>query len=391
MKRAFLLFLLFSQVSYGAVVERWFAVSSAGAADGTSHANRAALFSAGNWSTVLTGFNFSGTDSLKCYIEAGSYTCSQALTAALFTNAPSMANPLFLVGADTSGAILNLPDPTWQSAQPGWDNSTLPVIATTANINTLNMANIWCYLLNFTASGRQGAVVAGANHFYWCYITNSTANTASTTATTEEHATGCVFTCTGSSYDAVLVQTTTPVFLFNTRLVGNSGATTGNRRGLSLNQTNFHLEYVTVINNPGEGIIQISTSTGANMLISRCTIANNGSTGLKAANTAAQLQNYLTTQCMITGNGAWGIDGNSAAARWVVFNNRLRNNTSGNITGLGNYPTDLNNDTTTGSDSADYVDTASGDFRVKNSSTFWKKFGAGDEAAATAGGGFFVQ
>src|SRR5688572_9346902 len=136
-----------------AVVVKYFSTTGAGAADGTTWTDRAALFSAGNWATQITGFAFNGTDSLKCLIGPGTYTCSQALASGLFANAPSVANPLILHACDGSGVQLAIPEPEWTSDQPVTWDTTLPVIATTTNISTINLATCLAVLLKFTASG----------------------------------------------------------------------------------------------------------------------------------------------------------------------------------------------------------------------------------------------
>ena len=385
MKRTFLLFLLSAQLSGAAIVDRWFDVTSAGSGDGTSHANRAALFSSGNWSTVITGFNFSGSDSLRCYIEAGSYTCSQALASGLFTNAPSQANPLLLLGADSSGNILSIPDTGWVSAQPAWSTSTLPTIATTTNIATINLASTTAYLINFTASGRNSTVIAGGCRLFWCQVSNSAANTAAAGVANGDFMYGSVISCTGSSYDSVILLAAT-TNCQNVRVVGNSSASSGNRRGVTTSTT-LSASRLTVINNPGEGIISTSSSTGASIQIARSVIANNTGTAFKAHSTASQTTNYLAEGCMITGNNP-GIDGNSNAARFHVQANRLRNTTS-DITGIGNYPTNLGNDTTAGNDTDEYADATNGDFRIKNTSIYWGLgYGAGDQPKVP---GFFIQ
>ncbi len=87
-----------------ATVTRYFSTAGAGTADGTSWANRAALFSGGAWSTVITGFNFTGSDSLECRIGPGSYTITASLASGLFANAPTVSNPLILQGCDSSGS-----------------------------------------------------------------------------------------------------------------------------------------------------------------------------------------------------------------------------------------------------------------------------------------------
>src|SRR5687767_60995 len=136
-----------------AIVTRYFSTTGAGAADGTTWADRAELFSGGNWSTVITGFAFNASDALKCLIGPGTYTCSQALASGLFTNPPTLLNPLILHGCDGSGVQLEPEAPAWTAAQPVTWDTNLPVIATTTNIATLGLALTTARLLKFTGSG----------------------------------------------------------------------------------------------------------------------------------------------------------------------------------------------------------------------------------------------
>jgi hypothetical protein len=113
-------------------------------------------------------------------------------------------------------------------------------------------------------------------------------------------------------------------------------------------------------------------------------MADNGSDGIVFAATASQLRTNVIDACVVTGSGAYGINGSSS--RVLITGCRLRDNTSGNTTSLGNYPADMNNDTSAGSDAAEYVDSASGDYRIKYGSAFWGKgIGAGDGPATIVG------
>lgn len=369
----------FPRSAEAAATVRYFSTTAAGDETGSSWANRAALFSAGNWSTVISGHDFA-TSALKCFIGPGSYTCSQSLTTTVITTDPTAQFPLFLCGCDSSGAALAIPDPDWVSPMPAWDDSTLPVIATTTNIATLNLTHCFTLLLKFTASGRNGGVIGtGIVGMYWTVVLNSTANSAAI-AVTSAKAYGCVFTCTGSSYDTIVSVGGTP--MTNCRVEGVTGSS-GNRRGITSSAITTQLELVTVVNCGGEGIIGTSASTSQNLRVRRCTVANNGATGIKANSTAAQTEHHEVHGCMITGNGTAGIDGNSDAARFVITSTRLRDNTT-NIQGIGDYPTDLSIYTTDSDDATEYVSTgANGDFRIKTSAAIWNQgYGAGDQAAS---------
>jgi hypothetical protein len=370
-----------------AVVTRYFSTTSAGAADGTTWADRAELDPAGAWSTVITGFAFNGSDSLKCLVGPGTYTVTAALASGSFTNPPTVANPLVFAACDSSGVAIAPPDPDWVSAQADFSDATLPVIATTTNIATTSLATAWWYLIKFTASGRNGAVVTAGLGLTWCQVVNSTANTSAQGATSLR-LTNCVVKCTGASYDAIVQISSSVQPLYNVRIEGVAGSS-GDRRGLeSTAGVVVTGTLLTVVNCGGAGVINSSSSTAASMRLFRSVIANNAGDGIIANSTASQTDNYEVSDCMITGNGVYGFNGNSDAARALIRHSRFRDNTSGNITAIGNYPTDLGNYTTDSDDATEYVSVGSGDFRIKaGSAIHGQGYGVADEPSAGGGGG----
>lgn len=362
-----------------AVVTRYFSPTAAGAADGTTWADRAELDPSGAWSTVITGFDFSGSDTLRCLVGPGTSTVTAALASGSFANPPSVANLLQFHACDSNGALLAVPDPDWVSPMPAFDDSNLPVIATTTNIITTSLANCSWNLIKFTASGRNGAMLTGGFNFNWCVGINSTANTAAQ-VTSSARASNCVFKCTGSSYSAVSLNLTTG---FNCRIEGVTGSS-GNRQGINSGST-ARFVGCTVVNCGGSGIINSGGTAGLVHHLHRCTIANNGAVGFLGNATASQTDTHEVIRCMITGNATYGIDANTNS-KIIVADSRLRDNTTANFNSLGNYADDHNNYTTDSDDSTEYVSTgANGDFRIKNTASIWGGgYGAGDQPA---GGG----
>jgi hypothetical protein len=367
-----------------AIVTRYFSTSGAGAADGTAWADRAALFSGGNWSSVITGFNFSGSDSLVCLIGPGSYTCSQSLASGLFSNAPTINNGLFLYGADSSGNELEPPDPDWTSNQADWDTSGIPSIDTTTNIGTLALQQTYLKMLKFTASGRTsaGGVVSSVRHATWCCIENSASNTAAQTLTMVANATtsNCIIKATGSSYTSV-VSLSNSSLLANCRIIGVAGSS-GTRHGIQQSVTSGGISIVsgcTSINNGGCGFSLISANANPSFSLLNCVFANNGSDGCQHTSTTSTSAPSQIRNCMITGNGGWGINANSNLL--YIESNRLRDNTSGNVTGMLNFP-NTNNFTTDSDDATEYVNSGSGDYRIKGTAAIWGEgYGVSDEPA----------
>lgn len=384
MKYLILIFILATQLN-AAVVTRYFSTASAGAGDGTTWADRAQLINAGTWSSVITGFNFSGSDSLIAYVGPGTHTATAALASGLFSNAPTAANTLTIHGCDSSGNPLTPPDPDWTSDQPAWTDSGLPVIATTTNVQTLNLGSLHIRLIKLTSSGRNGVVASSGATIDWCSIENSTANTS---AVCTYALNGCVsnslLSCTGSSYSAI-VQAANSSLINNCRVVGVIGSS-GNRHGIEYAGTNNMavVSRCTVLSNGGCGFSSGSTNASQLYFITKSIFANNGSDGIKFASTASQTNFERVSDCMITGNGGYGLNGQSGG-RASVAHNRFRDNTSGNITGnLNNI--EIDSYTTDSDDATDYVNSASGDYRVANDAAI-AGLGYGVSEEPTAGGG----
>jgi hypothetical protein len=363
-----------------AIVQRFFSTSSAGAADGTTWADRAVLFNGSNqWSTIITGFDFSGSDSLQCLIGPGNYACAQSLSGSLFSNPPTLANPIFLTGCDSSGVLLAIPDPNWTSAEPAWDDSTLPIISTAVDILTLSFASAntcYVYLLKFTATVNSTLVINTAT-LTWCVVTSSSPGNNVRCALLSNLTVGCVFTITSNSYLAVLQS---PADLINCRVEGNPAAS-DDAHGVIYTGSVGRITRSTIVNNAGSAIYDFFDSSSSYYL-QRCVLANNNGYGARTHGGSIDAHSL-----MVTGNGAYGLYG-VAGGRFVIDHNRLRDNTSGNTTGFGNYPL-LNDDTSAGSDGAEYVSAgANGDFRIKNTSTLWDKgYGVTDEPAAASASG----
>ena len=375
-----------------ALTPLYFSTTAAGAEDGTTWENRAALFSAGNWSTLISGFDFT-SNGLLCYIGPGNYTCSQALTSAVTgTPDPSVSNPLILHGCDSGGVALTPPDPDWTSDQPAWSAATLPDLQTTSNISIVDLSNCHVRLLKFSAASGSNKVLIGSSTTTatWCHSIQATANTSA--GACGAYAANCVLQCSGSSYTAVISGS---AGAHNCKVIGNSAASSGNRQGINTNGSNQVLDRCTVYGNPGGGIVFSSSSASFNGHVINSVIANNTGVGILFPSTAAQTGWSKVIGCMITGNSTYGIDAQSQC-RVLIAGNRLRDNTTANFNGTGNWLTTETNYVTDDSDANEYVDPANAtaancDFRIKSTATIANLgYGVSQQAAAATGGGSYA-
>jgi hypothetical protein len=370
-----------------AIVTRYFSTTGAGAADGTSWANRAALYSAGNWSTVITGFNFGGADSLNCLIGTGSYTCSQSLESGTFSvAAPTADNRLFLRSADGSGNPI-VPDPSFISDARAITTTAMPFINYTAAGRCVNATGIVLYGLRIESAQNDG-VVAQVLSVEQCYIVSTGVGSSASACFRIYNIKNSHLYCNTANYAAVVnCDENNTLSVMNSRIQGITG-TTSNRRGISSNAfaPSVYLVNNTIIGMGGIGISMTGASAGD--MIASNVINGTGSDGINISRSAtgtsvaAQVCNNIITNC-----GGTGIN-QSSSVGMLASNNRLRNN-GADFAGMGNYPSDMANETAAGTDADEFVNAAGGDYRIKSTSSMWgRRFGVSDHVAA--GGGALI-
>lgn len=351
-------------------VIRYFSTAAAGAGNGTTWADRAALFTGGAWSTVITGFAFTaGSDGLECRVGPGTYTITAALVSGVPTAGnPTATKPLRFHACDSSGSLISPPDRDWTADQPDFDQSTMPVLSSATNIAIINLAHVYCRLIKFASSAATAAAgVVGNAILDWCWVSNS-ASGANVCAASVYRASNSIFYVSGSQYAGVLVAGAAPTFR-NCRAYGVAGSS-GNRRGISTTNANIHHTVTSccVFGVGGVGIYWETTSANSNtsMRIDRNTVANVGGDGIYCQNTSGSLTVIVDGNC-VTGAGGYGINGGGGFAQ--LTNNRTRDNVSGATTGLGNY-TAYDGYTTDAADADDYFAPSTYDFRIRPDAGF---------------------
>lgn len=378
-----------------AVTTLYFGASSAGAGDGTSWADRAEFVSGGAINTLISAFDFT-SDTLIARIGPGTHTLTTSISTFTGAAGPSASFPCILEGCLSDGSRWQPPDPDWCSAQPAWDADDatypMPIIATTTNIATIANQFVAAYGIKFTASGRTtAAIITICKWLEWVQVINSTSNTSAIAITVTNIATfvkNVFASCTGSSYSAV--ANLAALLQDNIRLEGNAAASSGNRNGLAIsNNDAFNLSRITVVDNVGGGITLSGTGASTRPHITNCVIADNGGDGITCAG-ASTREGYVVNS-MITGGSTAPTNGINITGTVDIaaVNNRIRDYSSSAITGTldWNDPPLNGNITTAGIDADEYVNAAGGDYRIKNTSTYWgKNLGAGDEAPAAGGG-----
>lgn len=383
-------------------VVRYFSVSGEGTQSGTTQDNSAPLFSGGAWSTVLTGYDFASAG-LIAMIKPGTYTITAALTHSVFSSNPptSPANPLLLVACDSSGNELAAPDPDWNADIPFTDTG-MPVLATTTNIYTLDAVAtpiaVHVRNISFTASGRNGTMVRMniLSTMDWCSLHQSS-NGSSTVAFLGQRITNSFVRCSGTSYSAGITWTSaTPMFIANVRIQGNPSASAGSGILNPGGSLTFNASRICAFNHPSNGIDldNGTTSTTEGYMIRSSVVALNGKSGILLPDVASPVAAAQISECAITGNGTssgtwYGIDGQTDAnAQVVLWNNRMRDNDTGNLNNVGSEATSSSLYTTDSDDATEYYDAVTTfDFRIK-SGLAWggRNIGISEIPAAASGG-----
>lgn len=366
-----------------AIVRRYFSTSGAGAADGTTWADRAPFLSAGVISTIIRGFDFT-SDSLEVYIGPGTYNITTVIATFTGAAAPSVFNPCWFIACDSSGNKWEPPDPDWVSAQPMWDDSTMPVWTNGTN-QFLNNSACGVYGLKMVGS-HLGTVLSAHLASNWCYVENTVSHGNSVAIGTGfvENVVAC---CSGTLYNAV--TNASPSEFNNVRLIGNISATSGNRNGwASANNAAYYFKNVTVINNAGIPLYASAVTSLVSLYMKNILVWNSTATAGACISCAGTRTNVgFVRNALIVRATTYGIDV-TGTTRHVFLNNAFRDCSSGNVNGGGNHP--LNDTTITESDADLFVDSANLDLRIKNTSAYWgRNLGAGDQPAAGGGSAGF--
>lgn len=364
-----------------AYLTRYFSTSAAGAGDGTSWANRAALVDgSGLWSSVIEANDFQGGNPMTAFVGPGTYAINESMTGAFFDNtSPNVRNPLTFAACDSSGNPLTPPDPDWTSPEPAWDDSSLPVFNTGSTALRFSSTGLNFRLIKFTITANATWSTTSTIHYEWCSFAISGSGGSSQVLADGGYFHNCLVTFTSSQFlNAFTVNALNAVI--NCR-ISQSGASSGSRIafGRTTGGVSGKIALCTIIGFTGGGIVLSTTNTSQTLNLYRNTIVNCGSHGVQLSSTASVSRSTMERN-YVANNGGYGIDiqGNYA---WVT-NNRMRDNTSGNFNSSSNYG-DYGSYTTDASDADEFVDAGAGDYRIKyGCAIHGRNYGAGEALAA---------
>lgn len=368
-----------------AIVTRYFDLAGAGAADGTTWADRAPFLNTGVLSTIVTAFDFT-SDSLVAVVDPDTYTATAAPTFT-GTTTPSRAFPCDIIAGDGAGGLWVPPDQGWNAAQPVWDTSDMPIIGSTSgNFTFFNTTGIGAYGINIVSANTTVRVLNGQMILNWCVIDhNGTSTSANVYDSSAIQWSNIVIRMNGTSYNAALTGAASNHMLNNVRIEGNPSASGGNRHGWTTGANSIlRADKLVCIGHVGIGVNQSGAGTGAMVDLCNSVFYGNGSDGVLTNGLNTNGSRLRDSICV--GNGGYGLN-NTSTINADIGGSRLRNNTSGNTNGptLGYYTEEG-----AGSDSDEFVNVSGAvstwDLRIKNTSSLWGKgYGAGDQPASGGG------
>jgi hypothetical protein len=262
---------------------------------------------------------------------------------------------------------------------PKWDDSTMP----TFEIGTsggFGVSGGWFFGLRiFTNANRNGSLLT-PSYANWCVIEHNGSAAAAGGLSFPSRAENCFIKMAGTQYANGIGSPQGP--LRNIRIEGNPSATLGARNGLITSSQ--IIDSIVSINHVNSGLLPPNTTNNSG-LITKCVVHNCGS-GIVVFNRGGISPSVIANSIVVACGTA--VDGLTSPSPVITHNNRFRNNTTDfSAITQDNTPWDLTNDFSAGSDADEFVNVATGDFRIKFGSALWGRgLGAGDEPPPSGSG-----
>lgn len=361
------------------------------------------LIVGGSLHSSITGFDYDG-NTLIAYVKGDStYTLTSTIDNSMFTTSPNRDGMLLFRAAidqevdedplppppeDRELLPWEPPNPTWISPMPQWDDSEMPDLRTTTDIQTVNQAFINFHGFKITATNRAG-IVALCHGLSWCICENGRTNSSAALLNNCKQVTNCVLKMTGTSYNYTVNQGFGTYS--NVRIDNNPAANNGNRRGFSMaSAAPNSIANVTVIGTVGDAFIVNTTSTSAalNTTIANCTVYD-CARGFRALNTGTD-QVQAVFKSVFCGRKDNHCFSRSASQAIISESNAIYNYDPAYDSSMGDYGNlglDVEIDDDIDTDDL-FVNPAAGDLRIKASHHLHGTgIGAGDEPVSENGGG----
>ena len=361
-----------------ALTDVFISPSGAGDNSGSSVANALPAISSGDWSTNIEGLD--RANKRFVFLE-GTYNVTTKLT---FTgSAPTDEQPNQWVGAKSDGTILR---PKFDETGLRLDLTNYPLFVCSANVQMINTEEYSFYKClsfeNTNASYSQGSIIEATSGdvdgqmWLGCNFKAAPAdNSATVFLALSTQMSMCVFEATTKQY-AEILEVRTNSNIRDCRIIGggDSSPTGGNGDGVTATAFSSNIEGCVIANVHGDGFFMNTTSNRQNPVANNCTIINCGANGIDASNITSNQANVtgVIDGTIIFNCAGKGIKADAADDRQNGAQLLAMGSNGANFENLDSYEDMIDVVAIT---TADFVDYASNDFRIRRDSVLYKFFG----------------
>jgi len=357
-------------------------ISPAGAGDnsGSSVANALPAISSGDWSTDIEGLDRANK---RFVFLSGTYAHTTQLT--FSGSVPTDEQPCQWVGADSSGNILR---PKFDSSGIRLDLTNYPLFVNSANTSSLNAEEHTYYKClsfeNTNTSYSQGSIVEAstsdidAQSWLGCSFKAKPANAnAEVMVANGTSYSMCVFEATTTNFDRVF-DVRSNCNVDNCRIIGGGGYETGivggDGDGITITAFSAIIRNTVIMNLHGDGILFNNSNNRQNPNVQNCTIINMAGNGIDCS---INTSNNSSVQGVIEGNiifnaGGKGIKADAADDRQSAGQLVAMGGNGANFENMDSYEDTFDVIPIT---TADFVDYAGDDFRIRRDSVLYKFYG----------------
>jgi hypothetical protein len=363
-----------------ALTDVFISPAGAGSKDGSSVANALQAIDSGDWSTDIEGLDCANK---RFVFLTGTYNVTTNLV--FSGSAASNTQPNQWVGADASGNILR---PKFDETGLRLDLTDYPKFVMSENVEiiTQNEDTFYkCLSFENTNSGYSLSAIidsstADADRQGWVgcsFKANCQGTNAEVMVGNNTYFHTCVFESVGDIYDRIFDGRNTHIN--NCRFIGPStSGSGGDGDGYTVTSGNGSFINCIITRVHGHGYIQTSTNDRTSLPgPTNCTIVNVGGDGFNdtSLDGTSNASNYMPGphNTLIYGAGAYGMN---VAATDTRQNGpqimAMGSNSSGNFNNMDSYEDMIDVITVT---SADFVDLANLDLRIRRDSPLYKLYG----------------
>lgn len=363
-----------------ALTDVYISPSGAGDNSGSSVANALPAISSGDWSTTIEALDRANKRFI--WLE-GTYNCTTTLT--FSGSVPSKSQPHQWVGAKSDGTILR---PKFNESGNALDISNYPVIIQSNNDRICHVEEETSYkcisFQNSSASYTQTGIVDNTSGdmdlqtFEGCHFKAApNGSSAIIIEALRNRFYMCEMHADSTTYNCV-VQLWNPCSVDSCVIHGGgTSVTSGACNGVETYAGNVGLKNCLIYDVGGNGFANIATNArnaGVNHVNN--TYINCGGDGIDTSTMSSadtSTNSSIIGGCIIFGCGAYGINTGADDTRMMGTQYiAMGSNTSGNFNNLDSYEDMIDTITIT---TADFVDYANKDFRIKRTSSLYKIFG----------------